>query len=56
MKPTEKAADAHGGFVDESTSVMGVDLLDSLTERSRRIEVAAPLAAPPEPEDQHRDR
>lgn len=39
----------HADFAgDESTSVMGVDLLSSLTERSRRIEVAT--AAVPEPE------
>ncbi len=49
MKPTDESAHAHGDFAgDESTSVMGVDLLSSLTERSRRIDVAA--APVPEPE------
>jgi hypothetical protein len=43
MKPTEEFADTHRDFAgDESTSVMGVDLLSSLTERSRQIDVAAP--------------
>jgi hypothetical protein len=47
MKPIEEAADMHADFAgDESTSVMGVDLLSSLTERSRRIEVST--AAVPE--------
>lgn len=47
MKPTEGAP--HCDFAgDESTSVMGGDLLSSLTERSRRIDVLAPLI--PEPE------
>jgi hypothetical protein len=49
MKATEESADARRDFVDEeSTNVMGVDLLSSLTERSRRIDVSAPPA--PEPE------
>ena len=50
MKPTDESRDAHSDFAgDESTSVMGVDLLSSLTERSRRIDVASP-ATVPEPE------
>jgi hypothetical protein len=49
MKATEESADARRDFVDEeSTNVMGVDLLSSLTERSRRIDVSAPPV--PEPE------
>ena len=49
MKPTDESRDAHCDFAgDEATNVMGVDLLSSLTERSRRIDVAAP--AVPEPE------
>lgn len=49
MKPIEESADEHGDFAgDESTSVMGADLLSSLTERSRRIEVVA--ATIPEPD------
>ncbi len=49
MKPTDESREAHGDFAgDESTSVMGVDLLSSLTERSRRIEVVSPTV--PEPE------
>jgi hypothetical protein len=48
MKPTEESRDAHGDFVDESTSVMGGDLLSSLTERSRWNDAAA--APVPEPE------
>lgn len=49
MKPIAEAADMHADFAgDESTSVMGVDLLSSLTERSRRIDVAT--GAVPEPE------
>ncbi|MGZ3425894.1 MAG: hypothetical protein ACXVCV_04550 [Polyangia bacterium] len=49
MKPIEEAADIHADFAgDESTSVMGVDLLSSLTERSRRIDIST--AAVPEPE------
>ena len=49
MKPIAEAADIHADFAgDESTSVMGVDLLSSLTERSRRIDVST--AAVPEPE------
>jgi len=47
MKPTEESA---SDFGNEATSVMGGDLLSSLTERSRRIDVAAPLPPPlPEP-------
>lgn len=49
MKPTDESRDTQSDFAgDESTSVMGVDLLSSLTERSRRIDVAA--ATVPEPE------
>lgn len=49
MKPISEAADMHADFAgDESTSVMGVDLLSSLTERSRRIDVS-PVSVP-EPE------
>jgi hypothetical protein len=48
MKATEESADSHQDFGDESTTVMGGELLSSLTERSRRIEVSAPPV--PEPE------
>lgn len=49
MKPMEESADEHRDFAgDESTSVMGADLLSSLTERSRRIEVATAAIAEPE--------
>ena len=51
MKTTEEPADAHGDFAgDEATSVMGGELLSTLTERSRRIDVPAPLPPVPEPE------
>jgi hypothetical protein len=46
MKATEESADAHNDFDgDESTLVMEANLLSSLTERSRRIDVAAPPAS-----------
>ncbi len=48
MKPIEESADEHRDFAgDESTSVMGADLLSSLTERSRRVEVATATIAEP---------
>ncbi|HXU69245.1 MAG TPA: hypothetical protein VN947_07935 [Polyangia bacterium] len=48
MKPTEESTDTHRDFGDEATNVMGGDLLSSLTERSRRIEVAPLTALEPE--------
>lgn len=50
MKPTEESADTLHDFGDEATSVMGGDLLSSLTERSRRIDVGAQTMPEPLPD------
>jgi hypothetical protein len=51
MKPAEESAEARSDFAtEESTSVMGVDLLSSLTERSRRTDVSLPPPLPEPPE------